>query len=394
MTDHRSPKDIEQEIERERAGLGDTLETLQNRFSVDNVVRQIGDQLREHGGEMSASVSRSVRDNPMALALTGVGLAWMIFGNRTSNDRDDRRPYVGDHNSNDYGTYRRPDDAAVRQHDSRPGRTRGIAGTADLPMWAGGNDSMSDNRTMADRARTAGHTAQNRISSAVGSVSDSASETAHDLAEKASDAAHRMSDAADDAGERMRSAAQSATAHAADLRARLAHGTEALSEEARERVIAARERAMDARDTAARYARKAGDRTVDMFEEQPLVAGALAIALGAAIGATLPRTRTEDHYFGEQSDALMDEAERMFDEERAKVTKVAQAAMNEAHDVADEAADAVKSKVADAKAKADSDASEDTAVEAVAQRAKEAGQRVADAAKNEAKKQDLGKPRT
>jgi hypothetical protein len=42
-----------------------------------------------------------------------------------------------------------------------------------------------------------------------------------------------------------------------------------------------------------------------ILEEQPLVLGALGIALGAAIGAALPRTEQEDRLLGEASDAAM-----------------------------------------------------------------------------------------
>lgn len=42
----RSPEEIERQIERERAGLTDTLEDLQDRFSVEGVARKATDHLR------------------------------------------------------------------------------------------------------------------------------------------------------------------------------------------------------------------------------------------------------------------------------------------------------------------------------------------------------------
>ena len=38
--DSRNPEEIEREIERERAGLADTLDDLQDRFSVEGIARQ------------------------------------------------------------------------------------------------------------------------------------------------------------------------------------------------------------------------------------------------------------------------------------------------------------------------------------------------------------------
>jgi ElaB/YqjD/DUF883 family membrane-anchored ribosome-binding protein len=43
-----------------------------------------------------------------------------------------------------------------------------------------------------------------------------------------------------------------------------------------------------------------------MLEEQPLVLGAVAIALGAVLGATLPTTRIENRYLGPSRDNLQD----------------------------------------------------------------------------------------
>ena len=45
----RTPKEIEREIETQRSALTSNLEDLQDKFSIDTLVRQIGDQFREHG---------------------------------------------------------------------------------------------------------------------------------------------------------------------------------------------------------------------------------------------------------------------------------------------------------------------------------------------------------
>ena len=67
-SDTRSPEEIERDIERERAGLSNTLDDLQDRFSVETMARQVSDQFREHGGEIGRSVTEAVKRNPVAVA--------------------------------------------------------------------------------------------------------------------------------------------------------------------------------------------------------------------------------------------------------------------------------------------------------------------------------------
>jgi len=45
-----------------------------------------------------------------------------------------------------------------------------------------------------------------------------------------------------------------------------------------------------------------------LFDQQPLIAGALAFAAGAALGAALPHTKQEDQLLGEQADKVRSQA--------------------------------------------------------------------------------------
>lgn len=387
MTDDtRSPEEIEREIERERAGLKNTLDDLQDRFSIDNLVRQVSDQFRAHGGEIGRSISDSVKSNPMALALTGVGLAWLMMSDRSresdrtseSSRRSPRTEPWDDRSSQAYGG----EPTSGVGLEGRNARTRFTPAAAsssgyysrtrneqrDLPAWAqrryAGRD-WSDTDTDA--------TQSGRVSNAAHSVADAARGTGDSLTDSATGAAAAISDAASSSADKAREFGRSASDAAASLRDRLFEGTESLSDEARERVVAARQKAIEARDSTMHYARQGRDQAVDLFEQQPLIAGALALAVGAAIGAALPRSRVEDEYFGDYSDRLMDEAERLFDEESQKVKKVVEAVSGEAKDVAadikDQATEAGKSAV---------------------KKVKSAGKKIAEAAKVEARTQDLG----
>lgn len=385
----RSPEEIEREIERERAGLTDTLDDLQGRFSVETIARQVSDQFREHGGDIGRSVSDAVKSNPVALALTGVGIAWLMMGNK-SNDRDRydrtrsyRRSDYDDGRAANTGLPNRPFGSSQSPASTlgpQPGNPAGSSSSdyrdghnsRDLPSWAR-DDHDEDPDGIVSRIRGATSDAQESVAGAASAAGKNAREAGSTVADSVKGAAGAVSDTGKSVAEGAQNLASAASDRAAALRERIAQGTENLSEEARNRVIAARESALKARDAAASYTRHGRDRAVDIFEEQPLIAGALAVAVGAALGAALPRSRMEDQYFGEQSDQLMEEAERVFEEEKRKLGKVVHAATDEAKKVVSEARN-------------DADDVAATAVE----KAKSAGKRVADAAEAEADKQDIG----
>ena len=416
--DSRNPEEIEREIERERAGLADTLDDLQDRFSVEGIARQFSDQFREHGGDWGRSISDAAKRNPVALALTGAGLAWMMFGSGNSRDR---RGYEGLDRDRAHpvpvpvtNTENRPavrdagrSSAPASAYASSYGSERGAGD--NVPAWARDvHHDDDDSRGLGDRARSAAGSVKGAAGSAASGVSGAAGSAAGSVKGAASSAAGRARSAgssvasgaryardrasygassavdsirstASGAAHSVRDSANAANERAHVLRDRLSEGTENMTAEARERIVMARARAMDAWNAGGRYARQGGERASDMFEEHPMVAGALALAVGAAIGAALPRSRTEDAYLGEHSDALFNEAERIYVEERDKLSKVAKAATDEAGKVLKET-----------KANADAAADEETAADAAVKKAKESGQRVADAAKNEADKQKLG----
>ena len=157
-----------------------------------------------------------------------------------------------------------------------------------------------------------------------------------------------------------------------------------MSEDARERVIAARLKALELRDEASARVRRGGELAADYYARQPLVFGALALALGAAIGAGLPHTRKEDELLGAHRDSLMDEAERVMQGELAKAQRVAGAVGDEARKMADEAKGE-----ADSRTPGDKDAAN-----ALADSAEGAAKRLRDRAVEEADKSKLGKPDT
>ena len=386
----RSPKEIEREIEEQRSDLTSNLEDLQDKFSIDTIVRQIGDQFREHGGDMGRSISEQVKANPIPLALTGIGLAWLMFGN-SQQPRAQPQPRRSD--GFDYDRYRDAERDFQHNRDVRVDRYKtptAYRTKSAVPSWAQDDDTDTGPST-AERFGNAAETAKAKMAGGAQSIKDglsaagtSVGDTASSVSTKAASARSAVSSAAASGTSAVGNAAQSANQSLAAAGNRIAEGTANLTEEGRQRVIAARQKAVEMRRSAARSMSQGTDAASDFYDQQPLVVGALALAVGAALGGALPRTKTEDDLMGAQSDSLFDQAERIFEEEKAKAMSVADTVKEELKDIA-----------AETKADMDSGApGSKSAVEAIGDRAASAAERVAEKARSEAENKNLGKPNT
>jgi hypothetical protein len=120
---------------------------------------------------------------------------------------------------------------------------------------------------------------------------------------------------------------------------------ETAASKARETGAAALQRASrltsEATDVASDFARGLPSRSADLFgsargrlnemlDEQPLLLGAIGLAIGAGIAASLPSTRIEAEYFGESADEL-----------KAKASAFVGQQTEQLHSMADHALDAV-----------------------------------------------------
>ncbi len=126
-------------------------------------------------------------------------------------------------------------------------------------------------------------------------VRDTVSEKAHDLAHKAGevresagDKAHELADRARDTGRRVST------------------------------------RARDLADTAARTSRVQAQRVEEGYFSNPLMFGAVAVALGVAAGLAVPGTRREARLMGEKRDQLVDRVKDIADDKTEKAKHVAE----------------------------------------------------------------------
>jgi len=158
--------------------------------------------------------------------------------------------------------------------------------------------------------------AMDRVSSGMTSAGNKISDTVQSVKEGAASVSGRVSETMRGAGERARSAGE--WAHAKGSGARISMG----------------QWTHDARGSY--YRARHGFETT--FNDYPLVLGALGVALGAAIGASLPSTRREDQLMGAMSDdfvnqtksTVREEFDRNLDELESAADKAVQVAKDEA----------------------------------------------------------------
>jgi ElaB/YqjD/DUF883 family membrane-anchored ribosome-binding protein len=216
----KRPEQIENEIEHTRAEVSATIDAIQSKLTPGQLMDQTMGYLRTSlPADFGSNLSRSIRDNPLPVALLGIGLAWLMMG-------------------------------------GQPGRRGTTQYAQDF------DDGLED------------------------------TEAGSGIAERAGAAGERMKAHASQLSGRAREAADS-------VREKIGASTE--SARARLNELGSRSRE--------RYERARGS-VSHAIEEQPLVLGAVGLAVGAVLGASLPRTRQEDEFMGETRDRLLDSAKQ------------------------------------------------------------------------------------
>jgi hypothetical protein len=268
MKHHATPpetsRQIEAQLDQDRDALAAALDALRVRFSLDGLWSDGASLIKANAGPYTQVLDKAVRANPLALAITAVGLAWLILGRRGAG-AGDQSPLAGT-----------KFEAEARWEDEG-------GPVLELPetdaLWMEEADSL--------RLRAAGMLARINIA---------------------------VRDNLAPAAELARSRADVVAALATDVRRVMARGLDSVTGSTRDAALAARERAYTARVMVG----KAGAETV---RDNPVVAGMALVAAGAAVAALLPQSAFENKVLGAPRDRLVGEAKRVLKEERQRVAK-------------------------------------------------------------------------
>jgi len=305
------PAVIEAEIEQTRTEMSGTIDAIQQRLSPDNLAEQAKEAAREAVEEAKGAVRHAlleakekvreatigrvetmvrnvsdsanetrdgimdtVRHNPIPAALVGIGLGWLWMNRRSSSSRR-----MNGYDANDtyrYGRY-------------EPGTY--YAGYAGGYPPARAQDSDNRVTQMAGRAQQAVGNMTDQVGETAGNVASTVGETAGNVAGQVGQAASNF---ASTVGETASNLATTTQETAGNL------------------------------VSGAQYqAQRAEDRLGRALRENPLAVGAVALALGAAVGLALPQTERENQLMGEARDTLVERAQDFAQETMDKVQHVA-----------------------------------------------------------------------
>jgi ElaB/YqjD/DUF883 family membrane-anchored ribosome-binding protein len=86
--EQRSPEQLQRDIERTRAEMGDTLDTIRRKLSPGQLLDEALDYLKSSSpGQFTNNLGESVKQNPLPVSLIGIGIAWLALAGS-------RAPYV------------------------------------------------------------------------------------------------------------------------------------------------------------------------------------------------------------------------------------------------------------------------------------------------------------
>jgi len=295
--DNRRPEEIEDDIARTRAEVSSTIDAIQSKLTPGQMMDQAFAYARTSlPADFGANLGNTIRDNPVPVALIGVGIAWLAMQGQHSGAqprmRRRTRSYEDDYDAELYG-------AGVSSGSEYTGSSEGRVHRVVSKVGSKGRD-------MKDRASEAGQTISNKASEAGQAISNKASEAGQAISEKASEL-----------GQRVSNATSSMVGQARDTM----HG-------ARDRMSGtagnARARASDLSHRSQDQYYRAKDSFSRLIDEQPLILGALGAAIGTLLGAALPSTRHEDRLMGKTRDSMLDSAKELAREKSETLKESAQ----------------------------------------------------------------------
>lgn len=344
-SENKSAAELQREVEQQRSRLEDRIDQIQEKLSPGQLVDELLNYTKGGGGDFLNSLQKNVTANPLPVALLGVSLAWLIAkpgsSSAASSTSSDRAWDDSINGRRGYGRYEEDEDYPVAV----------ITGSSLQRVSNSADDRGSHHSEFLDDAGKKYRAASDAAGRRAGHFIDEAGKRYKGFTNAAG---NRVEDFRDEAGNLLDEAngwANHAWQRAREMLHDAQDAINKTSNDGRARVSSA---AGNFGNQVGNVGNQVGNQMGSLnetimaqFRDQPLVAGALAFAAGAAFGAALPHTEQEDALLGEAADNVKgmaaEQAHDLYDKGRDKASEI----YGEAADRAGELYEQVKSGAAD-----------------------------------------------
>ena len=281
--------EIRESIEQTRAEMSETIDELQERLSPSYLKEQVKEQVIEQYEQVKETVREAT-----------IGKVEDMVERVSETVNETRRSIVDTIKAN-------PVPSA-------------LVGIGLAWLWMNGRgESGSDTSRSGDRYRGGRRYDDTARSYTSGGASRIGQQSSAGVWDRTTDAASNIASKAGDAVSGVASQVQETASNIASKAKDTVSGV----------VDQAQETAGYLVDQAQHQARRVEDRFNVAMRESPLAVGAVALALGTAVGLAVPQTRKENEWMGEARDTLVDKAQSVAHDKIEQVQQVAQKVTDE-----------------------------------------------------------------
>lgn len=308
-TDTKSAAELQRETELQRTRVESTIDEIQQKLSPGQLVDELLAYTKGGSGEFMSSLQKNITSNPLPVALLGVSLAWLMAkptdaasAGRSGADRswensiNTDRGYHPDRGASNYPVKTISGSSLQRLRQGRDQTGFNYSEFAD-------DEGKTFKALMDETGKRAGHFVDETGSSFRG-FTDAAGKQIDEFRDETGNLIDQATGWASHSWELAREKLH-------DARDAATSGQDSLGHQATDAAEALRGQAANLNRTL-----------LNQFKDQPLVAGALAFALGAALGSALPHTPQEDALLGDAADAVkgqaLDQASELYDQGKGK----------------------------------------------------------------------------
>jgi len=272
--------ELEREVEAQRQRIEDRIGEIKERLSPGQIVDELLSYTKNGGQHFAANLGQTVSNNPLPAALLGISLVWLMSGQQGPKLNMPHAP-----------SPRGADDDDLPYATISGGMRRISHGEDEAGKWHSEFEDSSGRRYKAESSE---------LGARAGAFMDNAGRKFGGFIDEAG---HRVRDFQDEAGNRFDDAAGWASHRWHDIERGVGNTLDQVGQQAQQLGGAAQHQ-MD----------RTSRMIMDSFQNQPLVAGALAFAAGAALAAALPHTAQEDQAVGKVADKVKGKAAQVASE--------------------------------------------------------------------------------